>query len=600
MASRRRMRAASAPERVAWKVDWVDEPVAPASDPAHSKYPRELTDHYDISYTIGDGGFAKVKLAKHKLTGTKVAVKMISKSTLAKKNELYRAANEIASLQLLKHQNIIGLYQVLESRSRVFLVMEYAKGGELFDYICAAGRIQDENKARGFFRQMVRGLAYMHREGFAHRDLKPENMLFDETRTLKLIDLGLVSMPGEDMTKTSCGSANYAAPEVIQGERYYAPTGDMWSLGICLYAMLCGFLPFDDSDLKRLGAKIRRGVFKEPEHLSSDALDILRGLINTDAEKRLTMAQVLRHPWTLGPNPASDRLAIDSTLSKQLDRQIVQVLAKYYAQPEDVVEAQILVDAYDHVTGDYHLMVIAKERFQKLTLVPGGGTWKPRHVAPAEDEAAAAAPTPATVPNSSADAVSAEGAPQVIVDSDEEDVCSLQSSTTSSATPSVSRLTASPKTSRKTRRRGQTTSSPADAAAAMAASSSGPSLSGFFRRLSTRNSREIPTIASSHPVSYQSKASYETLRDLLAEVITQDTTVTRLKESKYTLQVSCNGPATTFQDLKFTVEFVMVGTSAELGLRFKRVKGDSACYSRYIDTLLTKLALLDSHAIKES
>jgi hypothetical protein len=128
----------------------------------------------------------------------------------------------------------------------------------------------------------------------------------------------------------------------------------------------------------------------------------------------------------------------------------------------------------------------------------------------------------------------------------------MQSSTTSSATPSVSRLSASPKGSRKNRRRGQTTG-PAGAAEA-AAATSGPGLSGFFRRLSTRTTREMPTIASSHPVSYQSQSSYETLRDLLSAVIAQDTTVHRLKESKFTLQVSCNGSSTTFQDLKFTVE----------------------------------------------
>ena len=140
---------------------------------------------------------------------------------------------------------------------------------------------------------------------------------------------------------------------------------------------------------------------------------------------------------------------------------------------------------------------------------------------------------------------------QVQVDSDEDD--DVLSSTTSSATPSVSRLSASPKTDRKGRRRGRTTG-PAGAAEAVAASSSGPGLSGFFRRLSTRSTREMPTIASTHPVSYQSTADYEVLRELLATVITQDSTVQRIKESKFTLQVSCNGPSTTFQDLKFTVE----------------------------------------------
>eukprot|EP00730_Choanoeca_flexa_P001127 TRINITY_DN10489_c0_g1_i2.p1 TRINITY_DN10489_c0_g1~~TRINITY_DN10489_c0_g1_i2.p1 ORF type:complete len:525 (+),score=128.57 TRINITY_DN10489_c0_g1_i2:195-1577(+) len=460
--------------------------------------------------------------------------------------------------------------------------MEYAKGGELFDYICAAGRIQDENKARTFFRQMVRGVAYMHQEGFAHRDLKPENMLFDENRTIKLIDLGLVSMPGEDMTKTSCGSANYAAPEVIQGDRYFAPTGDMWSLGICLYAMLCGFLPFDDPDLKRLGAKIRRGTFKEPSHLSADALDLLHGLINTNPDERYTMEKVRRHPWVLGPNPAADRLAIDSTLSKKLDPEIVAVLSKYYNQPPQVVEAQILLDAYDHVTGDYHLMVIAKERLQRLKLAAGAGKWNPRDVAPVDPPEFHGDP----------DDDNGTGLPDPDFDSDDD--VSLTSAT-SSATASVSRLSASPSTPRR-RRRGQTTGQ-AGASEAVAALG-GSKIGGIFRRLSSR-SRDMPLIAASH-AAYRTGTNYETMREVMVQAVAQDTNNFKVKEGRFTLQIACNGPSTTFQDLKFAVEFFTISTSSDIGLRLKRVKGDSACYGRYLEVLLERLRDLDPNSVGQT
>jgi len=629
---RGRRRAESAPERATWNPLWVDsDPPAPIPS---SRYPAELTNHYDINYTIGDGGFAKVKLARHRLTGTKVAIKMISKATLARKNELFRAANEIASLQLLKHQNIITLFQVLESRSRVFLVMEYAKGGELFDYICAAGRITNESQARTIFRDVVSALAFMHQEGFAHRDLKPENMIFDENKTLKMIDLGLVSMPGEDMTRTSCGSPNYAAPEVIEGRLYHAPTGDLWSLGICLYAMLCGFLPFDDPDMKTLGAKIRKGEYKEPEHLSIEARDLIRGLIQTDPEKRFSMSQVLSHPWVLKDLPVTVRsLDISSTMAKDIDMHVVRILAKHYGQSFDRVLEQVSLDAYDHVTADYHLLCIAKARLQPVTLSAlGKGIWNPRMAPrpPADEgvetnshdlEPRANTPpsrVPAPISSTSAGSATNSGGavPNVNVESDEEsDAFSTHSSRRNSSS-NQRQTSGSP---RGGRRRGYTTAQGAGVAAQAAANGAGPTLpngssggvgasnsppskiNSLFRRLNlssgNKTPRDVPIVAEDYPLVYRTGLEFADLRNALHTIVGSWEGENKLREKGSILHLSALNHRTAFQEMKLSIEILRIGTTDDIGLRIKRVKGDPIAYTRFLRDLIKQLTDIDPRTI---
>eukprot|EP00056_Hartaetosiga_gracilis_P004710 m.77549 g.77549 ORF g.77549 m.77549 type:complete len:578 (+) comp11920_c0_seq1:151-1884(+) len=385
---RRRARGLSAPVRMKWSVKFE----APTSDETphvsvhKGKYPDALIDHFSIGYTIGDGGFSKVKLARHRATGIKVAIKIVNKDTLMKKNELFRAANEIASLQLLKHQNITKLFMALENEEKVYMVMEHLPAGELFDYIVAQGRLQ-EDVARELFRQVVAGVAYCHSEGFTHRDLKPENMLFDENKTLKLIDFGLVSMPGNDVSSTSCGSANYAAPEVIRGSEYFSTAADMWSLGVVLYAMLCGFLPFDDPDLRILGSMIKKGKYSEPKWLSDQAASLIRDLLKVNAEERITMKELLEHPWVT-KGLSGSRLQYASTImpSLLLDEQIIDILAKYYGKPAKEIRDHLKTEPCDHVSADYDLFCTAKTKKLPIHLTENSGKYCPRLVPNIENE----------------------------------------------------------------------------------------------------------------------------------------------------------------------------------------------------------------------
>ncbi|KAM5183311.1 maternal embryonic leucine zipper kinase isoform 5-T5 [Callospermophilus lateralis] len=216
----------------------------------------ELLKYYELYETIGTGGFAKVKLACHILTGEMVAIKIMDKNALG--SDLPRVKTEIDALKNLRHQHICQLYHVLETANKIFIVLEYCPGGELFDYIISQDRLSEE-ETRVVFRQIVSAVAYVHSQGYAHRDLKPENLLFDENHKLKLIDFGLCAKPKGNKDyhlQTCCGSLAYAAPELIQGKSYLGSEADVWSMGILLYVLMCGFLPFDDDNVMALYKKI--------------------------------------------------------------------------------------------------------------------------------------------------------------------------------------------------------------------------------------------------------------------------------------------------------------------------------------------------------
>ncbi|XP_022281317.1 maternal embryonic leucine zipper kinase isoform X5 [Canis lupus familiaris] len=216
----------------------------------------ELLKYYELYETIGTGGFAKVKLACHILTGEMVAIKIMDKNALG--SDLPRIKTEIEALKNLRHQHICQLYHVLETANKIFMVLEYCPGGELFDYIISQDRLSEE-ETRVVFRQILSAVAYVHSQGYAHRDLKPENLLFDEYHKLKLIDFGLCAKPKGNKDyhlQTCCGSLAYAAPELIQGKSYLGSEADVWSMGILLYVLMCGFLPFDDDNVMALYKKI--------------------------------------------------------------------------------------------------------------------------------------------------------------------------------------------------------------------------------------------------------------------------------------------------------------------------------------------------------
>lgn len=208
-----------------------------------------------------------------------------------------KVQREINILHLCTHPHIIRLYEVIDTPTDIFLVNEYVSGGELFDYIVSKGRLSAD-EARNFFHQIVSGIEYCHFQKIVHRDLKPENLLLDSNLNIKIADFGLSNLMRDgDFLRTSCGSPNYAAPEVISGHLYAGPEVDVWSCGVILYALLCGSLPFDDESIPNLFKKIKSGMYSLPSHLSQLARNLIPRMLEVDPMKRITIPEIRLHPW---------------------------------------------------------------------------------------------------------------------------------------------------------------------------------------------------------------------------------------------------------------------------------------------------------------
>ncbi|KAH6934445.1 hypothetical protein HPB50_024234 [Hyalomma asiaticum] len=324
-------------------------------------FERELEGQYTLLQTIGAGAFAKVKLAIHVLTEEKVAIKIIDKCSIGK--HLYRVYLEIAALRDFAHQYICKLYQVIESKHRMYLVLEYCPGGELLDYVMQRERL-DEDKARHFFRQIVSAVAYVHRRGYAHRDLKPENLLLDAHGNIKLVDFGLCAktMPGMGAhLRTACGSSVYAAPELVAGREYVGSVADIWSMGVLLYVLLCGRLPFSSDNTAALFRLIQAGQYKCPETLSERCVHLLSRMMTTSPERRITMAQLVNHPWLVEGYGCP--VSVESTCSRFfLDDEVVSEMAVGCGRPKHSVVADINRRKCDYTTATYHLLVEKKNR----------------------------------------------------------------------------------------------------------------------------------------------------------------------------------------------------------------------------------------------
>ncbi|EON63262.1 CAMK/CAMKL/AMPK protein kinase [Coniosporium apollinis CBS 100218] len=271
---------------------------APTPTPASASVQRAQNrlGQYHIVRTLGEGSFGKVKLAVHQVTGQKVALKIISRRKLVTRDMAGRIEREISYLQLLRHPHIIKLYTVITTSTEIIMVLEYA-GDELFDYIVQHGRMP-EDKARKFFQQIVCAVEYCHRHKIVHRDLKPENLLLDESLNVKIADFGLSNiMTDGNFLKTSCGSPNYAAPEVISGKLYAGPEVDVWSCGVILYVLLVGRLPFDDEYIPALFRKIAQGNYTVPNYLSAGAVRLIKKMLVVNPMNRITIQDIRQDPW---------------------------------------------------------------------------------------------------------------------------------------------------------------------------------------------------------------------------------------------------------------------------------------------------------------
>ncbi|KAI8544197.1 hypothetical protein RHMOL_Rhmol08G0277200 [Rhododendron molle] len=254
---------------------------------------------YEMGRLLGQGTFAKVYHAKNLVTSESVAVKAISKDQVRKEGLMDQIKREISVMRLVRHPNVVELKEVMATKQRVYFVMEYVRGGELFAKV-AKGRL-NEDLARKYFQQLISAVDFCHSRGVSHRDLKPENLLLDEHENLKVSDFGLSSLPeqlrNDGLLHTQCGTPAYVAPEVLRKKGYDGAKADIWSCGVILYALLAGFLPFQDENLMNMYRKVFKAEFEFPPWFSSESKRLISKILVADPEKRISIAAITRVPW---------------------------------------------------------------------------------------------------------------------------------------------------------------------------------------------------------------------------------------------------------------------------------------------------------------
>ncbi|XP_076879456.1 serine/threonine-protein kinase MARK1 [Brachyhypopomus gauderio] len=341
-------------------------PAAPVKSASRQSLPRSRNSvasipdeqphvgNYRLLKTIGKGNFAKVKLARHVLTGREVAVKIIDKTQL-NPSSLQKLFREVRIMKILNHPNIVKLFEVIETEKTLYLIMEYASGGEVFDYLVAHGRMK-EKEARAKFRQIVSAVQYCHQKRIVHRDLKAENLLLDADMNIKIADFGFSNeFTIGNKLDTFCGSPPYAAPELFQGKKYDGPEVDVWSLGVILYTLVSGSLPFDGQNLKELRERVLRGKYRVPFYMSTDCENLLKKLLVLNPGKRGSLEQIMKDRWMnvgheeeeLKPYTEPEP---DFSDTKRIDLMITMGF------PKDEIKDSLVGQKYDEVMATYLLL----------------------------------------------------------------------------------------------------------------------------------------------------------------------------------------------------------------------------------------------------
>lgn len=313
---------------------------------------------------IGEGTFGIVRLATHILTGEKVAIKILDKRKITEDVDKEHVEREIKILKMLRHTNIVHLFYVIQNSTSISLIMEYSSGKDLFDYLAAKKRLS-EMEACGLFQQLISGLDYLHKLKVAHRDLKPENLLLDhEHKNIKLVDFGLSNIyHSNELLSTSCGSPSYAAPEMLNSKEYDGSKVDIWSSGIILFAMICGYLPFEDKDKDNLYKKIQAGVFSIPSFVSEQARDLIQRILVTDPTKRMTIHHIKNHPWfnLISPKINVNEGLLIKVVVIPIDEDLVTKMEEF-SYKKEVVRANVLANKLNHITTTYYLLLQEKIR----------------------------------------------------------------------------------------------------------------------------------------------------------------------------------------------------------------------------------------------
>ncbi|XP_065559798.1 serine/threonine-protein kinase SIK3-like isoform X2 [Artemia franciscana] len=337
---------------------------------------------YELQKTIGKGNFAVVKLATHTITRQKVAIKIVDKTKLDKDN-LKKVFREVEIMRKLSHPSIIKLYQVMETDRMLYMVTEYASNREVFDHLHEKGRL-NETEARRLFRQILSAVRYLHKRNIVHRDLKAENLLLDKDMNIKIADFGFSNYFEDGIPlSTWCGSPPYAAPELFEGKEYDGPKADIWSLGVVLYVLICGALPFDGITLHDLKKKVTAGKFRIPYFMSTECENLLKHMLVVNPEKRISLSHMVQHKWMIGKAEEVAKYHLEMEASQEpvqepINEHVIEHMMQLPGVEREAVVHSILANRYDNLSAIYYLLMeklreSSKSEEGMLTLPPGYG-----------------------------------------------------------------------------------------------------------------------------------------------------------------------------------------------------------------------------------
>jgi len=333
-----------------------------------------VMDMYMVGKVVGVGSYGKVRAAWHRLTGAKVAIKTYDKSKLKDPAHWKRVNSEIKIMEQVSHPRIARMYEAVETPKRMHLIMECLDGGNLCSYVKQKKRLSEE-ESRSVFFQVLQAIDHLHGLGVAHRDIKLENVLFVDTKDIKLIDFGFstVCQPGKKL-KVFCGTPSYMAPEIVRRTEYEGKPVDIWSLGIFLYALLCGCFPFRAKSYPDLYRRIARGTFQIPDELSPNVKDLLTRLLDEDADKRITSHAALKHPWlqaTMLAAPDMNRMRLETNIlisdkaTDDLDEETIQEMTRFGIPREDLIRL-VMGKIHSSITTSYYLLLDIVKKRRKL------------------------------------------------------------------------------------------------------------------------------------------------------------------------------------------------------------------------------------------
>ena len=320
--------------------------------------------HFILGEKLGQGTFGFVRKAIHTLTGEQVAIKILDKEKIIKEKDKFRLKNEIKILKKLRHNNLVQLYGVINTKLSINLIMEYCEGEELLDYINRKQRLK-EMEACIIFQQIIAGIEYLSKNNITHRDLKPENILINTNNLkIKIVDFGLSNIyKNNELLQSKCGSLCFAAPEMISGKKYNGLNVDIWSSGVVLFSMICGFLPFQEEESKLLYEKIVKGKYQIPYYVSQLAGDLIHRILNTNPNKRINLEQIKKHKWfkmyDINKNIISDGLLLDKYVIP-IDEDIIHIMVNEYNFNEDEIKLNIIKNNHNITSIIYYLILNKK------------------------------------------------------------------------------------------------------------------------------------------------------------------------------------------------------------------------------------------------